>query len=100
MPEQPAASSVQEVEFREWMLHPTTKRLLAAARERRQAVMEEWAAGAYTAETADGTIQRNAKGIARCQELSWLVEIEFMDLYEEMESAAKPSATIQGLSGG
>ena len=84
------ASSPQEQEFKDWLLHPVTKRLFQAARERRDSIKEEWASGRLTDPTFDGMLQLNARGIARCQEMEWLLEIEFTDLFEEMSSVKVP----------
>lgn len=88
MPEQ--SNTPEEREFADWMLHPVTKRLLVAAERRRENLKEQWASGSFTDVHRYGTAIVNAKAIGRVQELDWIVQLEFVDLYEELESGLRP----------
>lgn len=88
MPE--LASTPEEQEFKDWLLHPMTKRLKEAASRRKEELKDQWASGSFTAMEHFGTAILNAKAIGRVQELSWLEELEFTDLFEEMENGLRP----------
>ena len=83
MPQSPATP--EEAGFNEWLLHPVTKQLREAVRARQEGLKERWAAGAFTDMHRFGNAMLNAKAVGQYQELDWLNELEFTDLYPEME---------------
>lgn len=87
--QQVSEQSLQESEFHGWLQHPTTQRLRALIRERKEALKEQWASGQFTDLSQYGAAILNAKAIGECQTLDWLLELEFTHLYEEMESGAR-----------
>jgi prophage antirepressor-like protein len=88
MPE--LSSTPEEQAFKDWLLNPVTKKLREAAERRKETLKEEWASGSFTAMEHFGTATLNAKAIGRVQELSWIIELDFTDLYEEMEIGLRP----------
>ena len=60
---------------REWANHPVTLEFLEMLRETRQTTMEAWARGNFTAENADGTLQKNAEAIGGLSVLDQTLDI-------------------------
>lgn len=87
--EQPA-NSPQENEFKEWLLHPTTRRLHEWLRSKQASWKDQWAAGAFTDVHEYATAILNAKAIGNCQMVDSVLNIELSDLYEEMEYGRRP----------
>lgn len=75
--------SKDQHDFNEWLLHPLTKRLFAAAGRRKELLKEQWASGAFTDLSEYGTTILNAKAIGSVEILDWLVGVEVQDLFNE-----------------
>ena len=84
-------SSPQEAEFNEWKLHPVTQRLMRHMEIYLEFLKEQWASGKFTAQRGFEQEQLNAQAIGKCEMLTRLLNVEFTDLFEEFENAARPS---------
>lgn len=78
--------------WEEWLMHPCTKALRGWAREQRQALMEQWANGNFTASFDIEMAVRNAGATGAC---SIYAEVEEMDyqLIIEGGTDAEPKRT-------
>lgn len=84
------ASSPQENEFKEWLAHPTTRRLREWLRGRQEQLKARWAAGEFTDLHKYGAAMLNAKAIGSCEVIDDVLNVELSDLYEEMEYGLRP----------
>lgn len=58
----------------EWLQHDITKDLIKELKDIITTLKDEWASGAFTAESAEGTVQRNAKAIGQVEALESTLE--------------------------
>ena len=58
----------------EWLQHDITKDLIKELKDIITTLKDEWAAGGFTAESAEGTVQRNAKAIGQVEALESALE--------------------------
>ena len=59
----------------QWLSHPLTKSLLASLEVDVLEQQDLWSNGAFTAEGADGTLQRNSEAIGRVSSIEETVQI-------------------------
>lgn len=57
----------------EWRQHPVTRYLLADLAEQVAELQDAWGRGAFTTETADGTLQLNASSIGAVKALQEVI---------------------------
>ncbi len=61
------------------------EKVLKELEETREQILESWAGGIFTAETAEGTVQKNAEALGKIQMLEYIYAIlkekqsEYMD---------------------
>ena len=79
---QPANQS-QKVLYEEWLSHPVTVRLNHFLQDQKQALMEQWSRGNFTAAAAEQTAQLSANAVGQCEVLSVLIDLEFQQLFPE-----------------
>lgn len=64
----------------EWQADQTTINLLKYLKEDKQNILEQWAGGSYTHETAEGTCQLNSQALGKAEALTdiinWILEDE------------------------
>lgn len=53
----------------EWLQHDITKDLIKEIKDVITTLKDEWSSGAFTAESAEGTVQRNAQALGQVQAL-------------------------------
>lgn len=78
------ANNLQEEEFEAWLAHPVSRILLEAAERRKEAFKEQWAAGVFTDLSQYGTAILNAKAIGGCEQLDWLIGLDYETLKGEL----------------
>lgn len=62
------SDNVSDAQY-EWLNHPSTKALIQDLVDGINEAMDCWSNGDYTAETSEGTAQRNAKALGGVQTL-------------------------------
>lgn len=72
-------------EFNEWLLHPTTKLLMAYLKREKDDVKERWAAGEFTDQSQFATAIVNAKAVGKCEAYSKIESIEYGDIEEQQD---------------
>ena len=77
----PHSRKLEESEFQDWLLHPCTVRLREEFQRRKQAFMEQWAAGEFTDTSNQATAMLNAQAIGGCKILQLVLDLEYEDLY-------------------
>lgn len=77
---------VSKEEILAWYEHPCTQALKLALEGDYIEVIEEWANGTYTDNTAEGTAMLNAKALAQAQSIDsvvdWMEDLKSGDLFE------------------
>ena len=76
--------NLQQEEFEAWLAHPVTQAILGLARRRKEAFKEQWATGAFTDLSQYGTAILNAKAIGGCEQLDWLLELDYHQVRGEL----------------
>jgi hypothetical protein len=79
-------AQVTEEEFKLWLEDPVTKLLRLYAATERMRLMESWATGGQTSESADGTAQLNAQAIGKCVAYMDIAQINWTDIQKAQES--------------
>lgn len=69
-----------------WLNHQCTKDLVERIRFTRDDTVHKWTQGAFVAETAEGTAQKNAQALAWVQALDGVLQ-DIEDLKEDREYA-------------
>ena len=59
----------------EWKVHPVTELLIDTLRYELENCKELWLSGTFTEETADGTVQKNARALGVAQSYADLLDI-------------------------
>jgi hypothetical protein len=67
-------------EFSEWLLQPMTVAYMSYLKELKRSTMEDWAAGLYTAESAEGTAQKNAVALGQIRLIEDLLTLTVEDI--------------------
>jgi hypothetical protein len=67
-------------EYNDWLQHPVTEKYREYLRKLRVDIMENWASGQYTAESAEGTAQKNAVGLGQLQLVEDLLTLTHEDI--------------------
>lgn len=83
--EEEVPESLEERAFKEWLMHPVTGKMRAAAAAKREVLRDQWESGAFTTEDLHWDKSYNAKALGRLEELRWLVELNWQDLEEDDE---------------
>lgn len=65
---------VTQVEQQEWATSPVAEKFLSELRESRQETMEHWASEQYTGDSAEKTLQVNAKALGGISVLNQVIE--------------------------
>jgi len=73
---------VSQEQLDDWLAHPVTRQFAARLRRERQAIMEKWAAGAFTDDTEFKTALKGAASVRHCQVLETLLDLEPSDFEE------------------
>lgn len=84
-----------EQEFQEWLLHPVSKVVRAAAAQRYEAEKERWALGALQEDTPEKVAMANARALGNVQVLAWFKDMDYDDLTQELADE-QPVRTIPG----
>lgn len=69
-----------EEEWGQWKHDDITKKLFAHFERTRDTIIDRWASGAYTRESAEGTAQLNAEALARVNVLNEIINLEPEDI--------------------
>lgn len=72
-----------KAEWDEWLLHPVTQEFRKAIKGRIQELKDQWANGAFSTESLDGTKQLNAEAIGKVQMLQDLLEATYESVTED-----------------
>lgn len=67
---------VNNEEWLEWLGHPVTQIFRDYMKELQAEVQENWAAGMYTAESSEGTAQKNAVALGQFRLLEDLLQVD------------------------
>ena len=70
-------------QYNDWLGHPMTVRLQQFLRLQREALKEQWANGAFTAETSERTALLTANAVGQCEVLSTLLDLQPDQLFAE-----------------
>ena len=70
-------------QYDNWLAHPMTVRLNRYLRQERELLKEQWANGAFTAETSEKTALLSANAVGQCEVLSTILEIQPDQLFQE-----------------
>lgn len=74
-----------EHEFTGWLVDPVTKAVFALLAVRKEELKERWASGAFTDQGQFATAIANAKAIGQCEEISFVLDLDFSQLQEPQE---------------
>lgn len=67
---------VNKEEWSEWLQHPVTVAYRKGLIAMKGAIQNDWAAGVYTAESSEGTAQRNAVALGQFRLLEDLLSLD------------------------
>ena len=87
--------SLEERAFKEWLMHPITIKLRLFARERREAIRDQWEHGNISDWVKDIHVLLNAAAIGECKSLAWIEELEWGDLEEGNDEPRKPDGNSE-----
>lgn len=76
------ALKVTKEEWEDWKAHPVTLVLEAYLKARRQALMEQWAAGQFQNESKDVTQIANQNALSEIHVATEIIELEFEQVSE------------------
>ena len=71
---------VNSEEWNEWLGHPVTEIYRGYLKELLLKIMEDWASGIYTDESAEGTAQKNAVALGQYRQIEDLLNLTEEDL--------------------
>lgn len=71
---------MNQEEYNDWLQHPVTEIYRSYLSKMRMTIMEDWASGVFTAESAEGTAQKNAVGLGQLQLVEDLLNLTHEEL--------------------
>lgn len=74
-------------EWKEWKLHPVTHEFFNSVKARIEEKKSDWANGAFTGESLDASMQKNAEAIGAVIALADLLETSYESVLEEVADA-------------
>jgi len=74
-------------EWTEWKLHPVTIEFFHSVKARIEDKKDSWANGNFTAESLDGSMQKNSEAIGAVLALTDLLETSYEGVVEEVADA-------------
>ena len=72
--------SVTEEEFKEWLLHPATKEVMALLEHKREELRRMWEGGSFTDYATDTTALVNVGNLGTCKGYAFVMELTYEDL--------------------
>jgi hypothetical protein len=67
-----------------WLMHPVTEKHIKRLIEAKEDIKENWANGAYTAESMEGTAQLNAEAVGAIRQIDQiLIDIDNMEVEDD-----------------
>ena len=76
---------IEREEFSEWLLHPVTKVVLNALRQKREDMKNDWEGGSFADYTKDATILVNVGNLGTCKGYAWITDLTYEQLASEIE---------------
>ena len=76
---------LSEDDYKSWLEHTGTKHFLAAMRQKKEVLKEQWAAGKFTDLHEYATSIKNAKAIGQCEEIDWILDMDHNVINAEIE---------------
>lgn len=68
-------STVTKEEYIQWLSSSCTKALILELAAERETIRDSWEEGDFTEESVDGTAQRSAQYLGRCQKITEVIEL-------------------------
>lgn len=77
------ASQLTQERFDDWLQHPTTGALKRFLAEELASLKNQWANGAFTADSVERLALLQANAIGQCEVLQKLLDLDIQQLYPE-----------------